>query len=161
MSGHWNEHKRTVVPTFLQAINYLAMKTWLFCACCFFILSVGFAQQAPVKIVFDVTSGDSTVHQAVVRHVSMMADAYPGSEFEVVIYGGAIDLVRRDHSVVSKDVQKLAAKPNIKFAVCEITMKKYQVESNQLIPGVIHVPDGILEIYKRQQEGWGYIKESK
>ncbi|WP_026965809.1 DsrE family protein [Algoriphagus terrigena] len=137
------------------------MKTWLLSACCFLILSVGFAQQAPVKIVFDVTSGDSTVHQAVVRHVSMMAEAYPGSQFEVVIYGGAIDLVSKDRSVVSNEVQKLAANPNIKFAVCEITMKKYQVESTQLIPGVIHVPDGILEIYKRQQEGWGYIKESK
>lgn|SRR5690606_15171118 len=137
------------------------MKTWLLTACCLLTLSVGFAQQGPVKIVFDVTSGDSTVHQAVVRHVSMMAEAYPGSEFEVVIYGGAIDLVRKDRSVVYEDVQELAANPNIKFAVCEITMKKYQVEPVQLIPGVIHVQDGILEIYKRQREGWGYIKESK
>jgi intracellular sulfur oxidation DsrE/DsrF family protein len=40
-------------------------------------------------------------------------------------------------------------------------MKRYQVDVSQLIPGVTTVPDGILQIIKRQAEGWGYIKEAQ
>jgi intracellular sulfur oxidation DsrE/DsrF family protein len=136
------------------------MKILLTIVCCLFFLCVGHSQQKPVRIVFDVTSGDSMVHQSVLRHVSMMSEAYPGSEYEVVVYGGALGLVKNGSSSISKEVQKLAAKPNIKFAVCSVTLKKYQVEPHQLVPRVVPVPDGILEIYNRQQEGWGYIKES-
>jgi intracellular sulfur oxidation DsrE/DsrF family protein len=40
-------------------------------------------------------------------------------------------------------------------------MKRHKVDVSQLIPGVTTVPDGILEIIKRQSEGWGYIKEAQ
>ena len=47
--------------------------------CTFNVLS----QEKPVKIVFDVTSDNTKVHQAAVRHVKAMSAAYPDSEFEV------------------------------------------------------------------------------
>lgn len=118
------------------------------------------AQQKPVRIVFDVTSADPSVHESAIRHVSLMSATYPGSSYEVVIYGKGIDMVLGEKSSVSMEIQSLIEKSQVKFAVCELTMKKYQISPNQLIPGVVAVPDGILEIFNRQQEGWGYIKES-
>jgi hypothetical protein len=38
-------------------------------------------------------------------------------------------------------------------------MKRHGITENQLLPGVDVVPDAIIEIVGKQQEGWGYIKE--
>ena len=118
------------------------------------------AQSQPVKIVFDVTSGEPSVHQSTMRHVKMMSEAYPESRFQVVVYGGAIDMVKKDGSSVSDDIGRLAANDKVAIKVCEGTMKRRQVDHSQLLPGVGTVPDGILEIVTKQGEGWGYIKEA-
>lgn len=119
-----------------------------------------FSQEKPVKIVFDVTSADPAVHEATLRHVTEMAKNYPNSMFEVVLYGGSIDMVVSEKSSVLKEIKALSPNKNVSFAICEQTMKRKNVASNQLIPGVVMVPDGILEIIQKQQQGWGYIKES-
>ncbi len=118
------------------------------------------AQTKSVKIVFDVTSGDTLVHQAALRHVSVMAAAYPQSTFEVVVYGGAMSMFVKGKSTVSKAIQKLESNPNVSFKVCEQTMARYKVDKAQLVANVGTVPDGILEIVNKQAEGWGYIKEA-
>ncbi len=118
------------------------------------------AQQKPVKVVFDVTSKDTLVHQAAMRHVSGMAKAYPDSKFEVVIYGGALPMFVKDQSTVSKSIAALAENKNVSFKVCEVTMKRYNVVRSQLLPNVEPVPDAIIEIVTKQGEGWGYIKEA-
>ena len=118
------------------------------------------AQTKPVKIVFDVTSSDTLVHQAALRHVSEMAKAYPQSSFEVVVYGGAMPMFVTGKSTVSKAILKLESNPNVSFKVCEQTMVRYKVDKSQLVKNVGIVPDGILEIVNKQAEGWGYIKEA-
>ena len=125
-----------------------------------FLLFSAWAQTQPVKIVFDVTSKNEETHQTTLRHVTMMAAAYPESEFEVVIYGGALPMVLKDGSSVSKEIEYFKDQENVSFKVCEATMKRYQVEKAQLLSGVETVEDGILEIVMKQGEGWGYIKET-
>ena len=118
------------------------------------------SQTKPVKIVFDVTSDDTLVHQAALRHVTLMATSYPQSTFEVVVYGGAMPMFVKGKSTVSKAIQKLEINPNVSFKVCEQTMVRYKVDKTQLVPNVGTVPDGILEIANKQAQGWGYIKEA-
>jgi intracellular sulfur oxidation DsrE/DsrF family protein len=120
-----------------------------------------YAQEEPVKIVFDVTSGDEKVHQSTIRHVKFMSQAYPDSEFEVVMYSGSVDMVLKDKSTVAEDMENLAKNDNISFVVCQGTMKRMNVSEDQLVPGIKQVPDGILEIILKQKEGWGYIKEGQ
>jgi len=121
---------------------------------------IGYGQTKPVKIVFDVTSKDTLTHQAVLRHVKTMASSYPNSNFEVVVYGAAVSMFAKDQSTVSKDVETACTKKNVSFVACEQAMKKHNIDKSQLLPGVITVPDGILEIVMKQGEGWGYIKEA-
>lgn len=120
-----------------------------------------FAQEKPVKIVFDVTSSDTKVHQSAMRHVKAMSKAYPDSQFEVVMYSGAMDMVLKGKSAVEEDMESLSSNENVSFVICEGTMKRHEVDESELIPGVTSVPDGILEIIEKQQEGWGYIKEGQ
>jgi len=137
------------------------MKKYITIALVLFFSTMLMAQENPVKIVFDVTSDNTKVHQAAVRHVKFMSQAYPDSMFEVVMYSGSIDMVLKDKSSVATDMETLAKNKNIAFVICEGTMKRHKIDKSQLISGVTTVPDGILEIIMKQKEGWGYIKESQ
>lgn len=118
------------------------------------------AQTKDYKILFDITSKDTADHQTVIRHVAGMAKAYPDAKLEVVIYGGAINMVLTDKSVVTGSLKSLAENKNVSFKVCEATMKRYNIDKSQLLPGIYTVPDAIIEIVTKQGQGWGYIKEA-
>lgn len=120
-----------------------------------------FAQEKPVKIVFDVTSSNTKVQESAMRHVKMMAKSYPNSKFEMVVYSGAYGMVVKGKSTVSKEMEALAKKENVDFVVCQASLNRHKINTSQLITGVRAVPDGILEIIQKQGQGWGYIKESQ
>jgi intracellular sulfur oxidation DsrE/DsrF family protein len=94
------------------------------------------------------------------RHVSMMAAAYPDSRFEIVLYSGSLPMVIKTQSRVALGMTSLLEQKNVSVKVCKATMDRYKVDLSQLFKGVEVVPDGILEIVQKQSEGWGYIKEA-
>ena len=138
------------------------MKKSIFIAGMFLLLSQFlFAQAAPYKVVFDLTSKDSLDHQAVIRWLNEIVEAHPDAKLEVVFYAQGVSMITKDKSDVAESVQKLAQNKNIAFNVCEIAMKNQHVDKSQLLPGVGTVPDGIYEIISKQHEGWGYIKAAR
>jgi len=90
-----------------------------------------------------------------------MSEAYKNSKFEVVLYSGSYEMVLKEKSSVTHEIEELAKNPNVSFVLCQATMKRHKIQQSDLIPGVISVPDGILEIIQKQAEGWGYIKEAQ
>ena len=67
-------------------------------------------------------------------------------------------MVLKDKSAYTEAIQKLLSMKDVAFRICAITIKRNNVDINQLLPGVEAVPDGIYEIITKQREGWGYIK---
>lgn len=120
----------------------------------------GLAQKRPLQILFDITSKDTLTHQAVLRHVTGMSDAYPDAKLEVVVYGGAFPMLLKNKSSAANTVKELAQKENVSFKMCAASMKRFGVVKSDLVDGVDVVPDAIVEIVTKQGEGWGYIKES-
>ena len=123
--------------------------------------SYSFAQKAPYKVVFDVTSSDTVLHKMVVRWVKEIITADASAQVEVVFYAKSLDMITKGKSIVADSVMKFAANKNVAFRVCEVAMKNNGVEKNQLLEGVGTVPDGIYEIISKQHEGWGYIKAAR
>jgi intracellular sulfur oxidation DsrE/DsrF family protein len=148
-----------VVDISLQANKYKVMKN-IILIIAFVCSTITFAQENPVKIVFDVTSADENTHKSAVRHVKLMSEAYPESEFELVVYSGSMNLVLADKSVVADEIEQLVKNENVSIKVCAATMKRNKATQTDLVKGVEVVPDGIMEIILKQQQGWGYIKES-
>lgn len=116
------------------------------------------AQVKNYRVVFDMSSKDSINQQAIIREIGLITGASPDAKLEVVIYGQGLDLVVKDRTSQQSAVQKLIADNKASFKVCAMTMKRNNIEKDQLVPGVEVVPDGIYEIVSKQQEGWGYIK---
>ena len=119
------------------------------------------AQKTPYKVVFDITSKDTLVHQSVMRWIKGITTANPEAEIEVVFYGKSLGMITKDKSAVAADVIKYTSSKNVSFKVCEAAMKNNGVEKDQLLDGVGMVPDGIYEIILKQHDGWGYIKAAQ
>ena len=119
------------------------------------------AQSNGYKVVFDITSSDSTDHQSLIRWLTGISKSNPDAQMEVVFYGRSLPMVTMRESGVANEIQTLAKNKNISFRVCEIAMKRHQITKSDLLPGVETVPDGIAEIVQRQTEGWGYIKAGR
>nr|WP_297787345.1 DsrE family protein [uncultured Allomuricauda sp.] len=117
------------------------------------------AQNEPIKVVFDVTSSNPDVHRTAAKHLRLMAEAYPESEFELVVYSGAIKMVDRKSSAAGETLEEVVKRDNVSVVVCAQTMKRHKMDMEDLIPGIGSVPDGIFEIVMLQKQGWGYIKE--
>ena len=120
-----------------------------------------YAQKAPYRVVFDVTSSDTVVHKMVMRWVNEILTIDPAAEVEVVFYSKSLDMITKDKSIVADNIIKFAAKKNVAFRVCEVAMKNNGVEKSQLLDGVGTVPDGIYEIISKQYARWGYIKAAR
>lgn len=117
--------------------------------------------QRPYNVVFDLSSKDTLNHQAVIRMLKLIVDEHKDAKLEVVFYGQSLDMVTQNKSVVANDVMELAKIPQVRFKVCELAMKRWNLDKSQLLPGVLTVPDGIYEIITKQGEGWGYIKVAR
>jgi intracellular sulfur oxidation DsrE/DsrF family protein len=124
------------------------------------LLCFGLCQAQEVRIVFDMTSDDPKIHASTMRHIEGMSAAYPNSTFELVIYSGALPMVLKEKSALTGEILKVLERENVTINVCAMTLKRYNLDESALITGVKTVPDGILEIVQRQNEGWGYIKEA-
>jgi hypothetical protein len=125
---------------------------------CFLVLSLCSYSQKDYKVVFDLTSKDSTDQAAVIRWLNEITSTNPEAQLEVVMYGRGLNMVVQGKSFVSNEVQRIAGNKNVGFRVCAIAMKNQGIDKSQLLPGVEIVPDGIYEIVSKQKQGWGYIK---
>jgi uncharacterized protein len=115
-------------------------------------------QSTNYRVVFDLTSRDTVNQQSVVREIGLIKQASPDAQLEVVVYGQGLDLVVKDKSTQQPAVQKIIADNKASFKVCAMSMKRNNIGPDQILPGVVIVPDGIYEIVTKQHEGWGYIK---
>lgn len=116
------------------------------------------AQDKPYKVVFDLTSKDSLDQKMVVRLIKEITAVSPNAQLEVVMYGKGFELVMPEKSTMLDAVKEAMKNPNVSFKVCQIAMKNNKIDKSQLLPDVQTVPDGVYEIFSKQQEHWGYIK---
>jgi intracellular sulfur oxidation DsrE/DsrF family protein len=119
---------------------------------------LAYGDEAPYRVVFDLTSRDSLDQKAVMRWIKEVSASSPKAELEVVMYAKGFELVMPEKSTVMADVREALKNPNVTFKVCAIALRNNKVDKSQLLEQVQTVPDGIYEIFTKQRQGWGYIK---
>jgi intracellular sulfur oxidation DsrE/DsrF family protein len=131
----------------------------LFAMCAFFCLSqAGLAQGKTHRVVFGLTSGDEADWKLTIGNIrNLLSGLKPDPvEVEVVAYSQGLNLVKQGSSMAAEvaELQKL----NVRFVACQNSMRMQHVELKDLLAGVEPVPAGIIEVVKKQEEGWSYIK---
>jgi len=116
------------------------------------------AQNNHQKIVFDFVKADTADFRTMVTQIKNVLKEDPNTSIEVVCYGPGLMMLVSEKTNVSKEMEELQKSPNVIFAACTNTMRRLKVEKSQLVPFATIVPVAMLELSKRQQEGWSYIK---
>jgi len=76
---------------------------------------------------------------------------------EIVAYGPGLKLLEK-RNVTFRDRVSSLQFYGIQFAACGNTMKHFKLSKKELVDGVEVVQAGVLEIMKRQEAGWSYVR---
>ncbi len=110
------------------------------------------------KVVIQVTDGDPGRWNMVLNNVKN-AQVDLGVEkvkIEIVAYGPGVGMLKSD-SVTANRVSEVV-KSGVQVVACENTMAGLNVSKSEMNASIGHVPSGIVEVIKRQQEGWAYVR---
>lgn len=77
-------------------------------------------------------------------------------QLEIVAFGPGMRLLLKNN-VHAKMIQSLHAE-GVEFAACHNTMMKLHLTKADLNPVAHVVPGGVIEIMRRESEGWNYIR---
>jgi intracellular sulfur oxidation DsrE/DsrF family protein len=77
-------------------------------------------------------------------------------EIEIVAYGPGIGMLKAE-SVAGNRIGE-ALHSGVKVSACENTMRGQKLAKSDMLDGIGYVPAGVVEIMKRQQEGWAYLR---
>lgn len=109
------------------------------------------------NIIFQMSSSDTLVHKSLMRQIGNIRTVAPQTKIEVVCHGPGLTMLQTDKSVVLKKLDEYAA-VGVEFNACEFTMREKKVKKEELSLSAKTVEAGIMEIVKKQSEGWFYIK---
>ena len=117
------------------------------------------AQPAKQKLVIQVSDADPGKWRLALNNVKNVQDDLGGPDavdIEVVAYGPGIGMLKGD-SVVAQQIAA-ALKNEVKVVACENTMKTQKLVYTDMLPAISYVAAGVVELMKKQQEGYAYIR---
>jgi len=77
-------------------------------------------------------------------------------QVEVVVYGPGLDMVLLETEIAEKIDE--AVSRGVKIVACENTMIGRKLTHADMYPSIGYVKAGVVELMKRQREGWAYIR---
>jgi intracellular sulfur oxidation DsrE/DsrF family protein len=115
------------------------------------------AQSGEHKIIFQLASGDTIAHKALMKQLSNITSVSPDSRIEVLCHGPGLDMLVMGRTTVKSKIEGMKEK-GIVFTACEFSMKERKVSKEEMMPDVGYVKAGIIHVVERQEQGWSYIK---
>ena len=111
-----------------------------------------------LRVVVQVSEADPARWNLVLNNVKNLQDDLGAANVtvEVVAYGPGIGMLKLDAASNSHVAD--AIKAGVQVAACENTMRNQKLARADMHPDVGYVPAGVVEIVKRQQEGWVYLR---
>lgn len=116
------------------------------------------AQTKQHRVVFEITSPDTAEQRTMLRQINNAIKDAPGTKIEVVCHGEAIFMLVKDKTVLGTIMEDLKSKQGVSFAACANSMHKHNIETSQLVSVAAIVPNGVMEVVAKQEDGWSYIK---
>lgn len=141
------------------------MKRQFFSSLSFLVLIAAFctgaaaqAVSAAAKVVIQVSDFESSNWYLALNNAKNVQQELgrDKAEVEIVVYGPGIGMLKAD-SVAANRVTE-AVRAGVKIIACQNTMKAQKISQTDMHPEIGYVNAGVVEIMKRQSEGWAYIR---
>lgn len=113
------------------------------------------AQTKAHRVLFALTSPDEADWQITLNNIRNLISGMAPETVEIglVAYGPGIALLKKD-GVDAAEIQKLESPRGN-------AMRKQHLEASDLVARREVVPAGIVEVVKKQEQGWSYIKAGR
>lgn len=113
------------------------------------------------RVLFALSSADEADWQLTLNNMrNLISGMAPEQvDIEVVAYGPGIAFLKKGGPDTAA-IQKLES-PHMHFIACGSAMKKEHLEAADLVPGIEIVPAGIVEVMRKQELGWTYVKAGR
>jgi uncharacterized protein len=117
--------------------------------------------QTPVaenRVVIQVSDGEPSKWNLALNNArNLQADLGARNvDIEIVAYGPGIGMLQADSVVGNRIGDALAS--GVKVVACENTMRGQKLAKNDMLDGIGYVEAGVVEIMRRQQERWTYLR---
>jgi intracellular sulfur oxidation DsrE/DsrF family protein len=122
------------------------------------LASPALAQLAENRVVIQVSDADTAKWNLALNNArNLQTDlGAKNVDIEIVAYGPGIGMLKADSVVGNRIGEALAS--GVKVVACENTMKGQKLVKDEMLNGIGYVDAGVVEIMRRQQEHWTYLR---
>ena len=116
------------------------------------------APAAKERVVIQVSDADTAKWNLALNNAKNIQQAYGADkvDIEIVTYGPGIGMLKMDSIIANRiDESKQAG---VAIVACQNTMKNMKLTNDDMLPNTSYVPSGVVEIIKKQKEGYAYIR---
>lgn len=119
---------------------------------------VGRIKTAAHKVVFQVSDGEPQKWYLTLSNAKNVQQdlGIKNVQIEVVVYGPGLDMVLLETEMAEKIDEAIGS--GVKIVACENTMIGRKLTHADIYPAIGYVKAGVVELMKRQREGWAYIR---
>ena len=116
------------------------------------------AQPVRNRAVFQVTDNDPARWNMILNNMVNLKEGVgsEGVDIELVAYGPGITMLKADSPVKHRIAD--AVKSGVQVNACQNTMNGMKLTPADMQPEIGYVPSGVVEVMKKQQQGWAYIR---
>jgi uncharacterized protein len=113
---------------------------------------------AKEKLVIQVSDGDAGKWNLALNNAKNVQQAYGADkvDIEIVTYGPGIGMLKMD-SVIANRIDE-SKKAGVSIVACQNTMKNMKLTNDDMLPNTSYAPSGVVEIMKKQGEGYAYLR---
>jgi intracellular sulfur oxidation DsrE/DsrF family protein len=110
------------------------------------------------RVVFQVSDGDPKKWNLALNNVKNVQDALGKDkvDVELVVYGPGIDMLKLESAAGNRVDDAIA--DGVRVVACENTMAAQNLTKADMLKSIGYVPAGVIELIKRQQQGYAYIR---
>jgi intracellular sulfur oxidation DsrE/DsrF family protein len=110
------------------------------------------------RLVVQVTDGESQRWNMALNNIrNLQAElGAENVEVELVAYGPGINMLKADATTANRIAD--AIKSGVKIVACENSLKAMKLMKDDMHDQIGYVPAGVVEIMRKQQEGWAYLR---
>ena len=122
------------------------------------------AQSAPAvknRALFQVTDNDPARWNMILNNMTNLREGVgsEGVEIELVAYGPGINMLKADSPVKARIA--VALKSGAIVNACQYSMSGMKLVPADMAPDITYVPAGVVEVMRKQQQGWAYIRSCR
>jgi hypothetical protein len=110
------------------------------------------------RVVIQVSDADSAKWNLALNNARNVQQALGAGkvDIEIVAYGPGIGMLKTDSLVGDRVADTLH--DGVQIVACQVTMKAQNLTDNDMLPHIGYVPSGAVELIRKQQQGYAYIR---